>query len=172
MIYLHSKYIPAEVWDESGLPKDRLANGTCVADGHDSSAAYWVYPVRIYSLGNEPGLITQKTGREISISAAFFDRYMLSMFRDNFNPQNMWNRRRLSMILEEERHPYYFKTCVEDNLYTYEEMEDILCSLEDYYSSGECSHPAIIDTITTISGKIFDLMAAYPETNILSVMGP
>lgn len=174
MAYSKMKRIVFDIndWYENGLPIDRLSNDGYVMVGHDFGAAYWIYPVALADKVKEPGLFVEELDGEISISALYFERYLLDSFRKKFNPNNAWNRKRFSRAFEEEgRFLDGFEPCLQENFFTYKEIEDVLCDIENQKSLSSL-YPDVFDVLKEIVFQLRKMMADHPEANILSVMGP
>ena len=174
MAYSEMKRIVFDIndWYKNGLPIDRLSNDRYVMIGHDCGAAYWLYPVALADKVKKPGIFVEELDGEISISAPFFERYLLDPFRKKFDPKNTWNKKRFTKAFEEEgRFLDYFEPCLQENFFTYKEIEDILCDIENQKSLRSL-YPDVFDVLKEIVDQLRKMMADHPETNILSVMGP
>lgn len=101
-------------------------------EGHDTGAAYWIYPVTVRDSDRiEDEDLHVYANYEISIPERYFDPLLIDFFTEGIDPDLPINAHRYSTDDCPEGLPIYgFEWYLHPNFYTYEQMKRILFQIE------------------------------------------
>ncbi len=146
--------------------------------GHDYGNAVWFRTVDVQESDKILQEDIRETGKEISVSIDFFNRFLKKILMVAFDPNMPVNRNRYTYAFSEEgRYLDRFEELVlEHNFLTYDQMTRVVDFIDDCILKGnrryqryEIEDPDSIQLLT-FTAHIRQIMEDHPELNLISVM--
>lgn len=187
--------LPIDYWAEDRLTWDhshilpifleRVTEEVCnsffedhqVIIGHDFGGAVWIQVVEVNVSDKILTKDIKEVGKEISVKKDFFDRVLKPLFVDEFDPNMTENKNRYTYAYSEEgRYLACFEEDIlENNFFTYEQIEKILSVIENCVVDGAKRIEERIGgkdaiQLVTFAAHMRRIMAENPNLNLISVL--
>ena len=187
--------LPIDYWAEDRLTWDhshilpiyleRISEELCnsfdednqIIIGHDYGGAVWIQVVKVNASDKILSKDIKEVGKEISVNKPFFDRVLKPLFVEAFDPNMTENKNRYTYAFSEEGR---YLTCfeediLENNFFTYEQIEKILDIIEDCVRDGVKRIGERIEgkdaiQLVTFAAHMRRIMAENPDLKLISVL--
>ena len=187
--------LPIDYWAEDRLTWDhshilpiyleRISEELCnsfdednqIIIGHDYGGAVWIQVVKVNASDKILSKDIKEVGKEISVNKPFFDRVLKPLFVEAFDPNMTENKNRYTYAFSEEGR---YLTCfeediLENNFFTYKQIEKILDIIEDCVRDGVKRIGERIEgkdaiQLVTFAAHMRRIMAENPDLKLISVL--
>ncbi len=145
--------------------------------GHDFGGTVWIQAVEVNVSDRILSDDIKEVGKEISVSKRFFDRVLKTFFVGAFDPNMIENKNRYTYAFSEEgRYLNCFEEDIlEENFFTYEQIEKILDVIDYYVKDGAKLIEERISgkdaiQLVTFAAHMRRIMAENPSLKLISVL--